>query len=126
MERLVEAVKIAALDVMHNSKPVEVCFGTVTNAEPLEITIDDIPYDKDFRILTRNVTDYQTKITIPETLGVSSSGSCSHGSASINTLELPEKMNCTIHNNLKVWERVILLRLQGGQKYLVLDRVVNE
>ena len=106
MERLVEAVKIAALDVMHNSKPVEVCFGTVTNAEPLEITIDDIPYDKDFLVLTRNVTKFTTKM---------------------NTVD--DETTATtryIYNNLKVGEKVILLRLQGGQKYLVLDRVVNE
>jgi len=29
-----------------------------------------------------------------------------------------------IHNNLSVGEKVVLLRMQGGQKFIVLDRAV--
>ncbi len=31
----------------------------------------------------------------------------------------------TVHNGLKVGEEVVLMKQKGGQKYLVLDRVVN-
>lgn len=34
------------------------------------------------------------------------------------------KKEITIHNGLKVGDEVLLLRMQGGQKYIVIDKVV--
>jgi hypothetical protein len=48
------------------------------------------------------VTDFKTKVTINGTIN-----------------------EMTIHNALKVGDEVILLKKKGGQKYLVLDRVVK-
>lgn len=101
MEKLVEAVKIATLDIIMDSKPMEIHHGTVTNTNPLEITVESKPYDRDFLILSRNVTDYKTEISFQG------------GTKDIGT----------IYNGLKEGEKVILLREQGGQKYLVWDRV---
>ena len=44
---------------------------------------------------------------------------CSHSHLISGTKEI------TIHNSLKVDEDVVLLKQKGGQKYLVLDRVVK-
>lgn len=39
--------------------------------------------------------------------------------------DISEKKTVTVHNSLKVDEEVILLKQSGGQKYLVIDRVVT-
>ncbi|WP_412099069.1 DUF2577 family protein, partial [Clostridium neonatale] len=51
-------------------------------------------------VLSRNVTNYKENITMD---GVNKT--------------------IIINNELKVGEKVILIRLQGGQDYLVLDRM---
>lgn len=42
-----------------------------------------------------------------------------------HTHDITGKKEITIHNGLAVGDEVILLKQKGGQKYLVLDRVVN-
>ncbi len=37
--------------------------------------------------------------------------------------DISGKKSCTIHNALKVNDKVILIQVQGGQKYIVLDKV---
>lgn len=129
MEKLVEAVKIAALDVVSDSKPIEVNFGTVTNDNPLEITIEDTPYSKKFLILSRNVTDYKTKISFDNPgikMGAQNyehSTEESKGDPYKISFVTDTKHEITVYNSLKTGEKVILLRIQGGQKYLIWDRV---
>ena len=101
---LLIAIKKAALDAVEAGKPSDFCFGKVTNTSPLTISIEQkMTLGVAQLILTRNVTDYQTRITMED--------------------EEPKQM--TIHNALRIGDEVILVRKKGGQKYLVLDRVVN-
>lgn len=101
---LLIAIKRAAQEALEASKPSDFCFGKVTGVSPLKILIEQkMVLSSAQLILTRNVTDYETKVTI----------------------QGEDKKEITIHNKLKNGEQVILLRQKGGQKYLVLDRVVN-
>lgn len=40
-----------------------------------------------------------------------------------DTHDIEGTKQMTIHNHLEKGEEVILLRMQGGQKYIVLDRI---
>ena len=100
---LLIAIKKAALDAVNASQPSDFCFGKVTSVSPLKITIEQrMTLGAAQLVLTRNVTDFKTEI--------------------INGDETKE---ITIHNALRVDDEVILLKQKGGQKYLVLDRVVK-
>ena len=101
MYNLVEAVKQAAVEAINNQDPMSFRFGKVIKVEPLEIWIDQ-------------------KLTIPEQSLILTS-QVSNYSVEVDGLE-GGKRNLTFNQKLKVGEKVILIRVDGGQKYIVLDR----
>ena len=137
---LVKAMKRAALDAMQASKPVNVYFGQVVSASPLQINVEQkMILGKAQLILSRNVTDFKTMVTVEwesekeqQTHTHKVEGSDGEGD-SINitsktqsakhTHEITGKKEITIHNALAVGDEVILIRQQEGQKYIVIDRI---
>lgn len=94
----VEVVKMAAQEAVQAGKPVEFRYGTVSRAAPLEIYVDQkVTLKGEMMVLTRNVTDFEME---------------TEGGGHID-----------VRNALKVGERVIMLREQGGKKFIVLDRM---
>lgn len=137
---LVKAMKRAALDAMQASKPVNVHFGQVVSASPLQINVEQkMILGKAQLILARNVTEFKTMVTVQwetekeeKTHTHKVEGSDSEGD-SINitsktqnakhTHEIVGQKEITIHNQLEVGDEVILIRQQEGQKYIVIDRI---
>lgn len=124
---LTKAIKKAASKAVKAEKPVEVCFGKVTSASPLQILVDQkFTLGAAQLVLTRNVTDFKTMITggniqnyyyvgtLPNTSTVPVDPSHRHAIG---------KIEITVHNGLVVGDEVILIRQQGGQKYIVVDRI---
>ena len=108
---LVVALKRAAKEERENSKPCNIIFGTVTNVSPLQITTEQqLQLGAAQLILARNVTNFSTAVTVSWT---TSGGDKISGTRTI-----------TLNNGLAVGEKVVLVRQDGGQKFLVLDRVV--
>ena len=65
MADLIETVKKIVQGVLNESSPCNVLFGTVTSANPLEITVEQkLKLTKEFLILTKNVVNYTTTATI--------------------------------------------------------------
>ena len=139
---LLNVVKKAAVEAVNASQPSDFCFGKVISAKPLKISVEQkMTLGAAQLVLTRNVTDFKTKVTVDWSTGYAL-GSHSHRvrgkdsnddsidftSESTNLSHLHSvsgTKEITIHNALKVGDEVILLKKKGGQKYLVLDRVVN-
>ena len=100
---LVKLMKKASLEATESAKPVQICFGQVLSISPLKINVEQKMSLTDSQfILCRNVTDFFTTMEIEGIAG---------------------EKKVTVKNALKVGEQVILLRQQGGQKYLVIDRM---
>ena len=116
MQDLLNVIKKASMDAVEASKPSDFCYGTVTSISPLKISIDQkMSLGSAQLVLTRNVTDYKVKVTVAwET-----------ETTDLHSHTVDGEKELTIHNALAVGEKVILIRQKGGQKYLVLDRVVN-
>lgn len=96
---MLEAIKKAALDAITASNPVNIMFGDVRLLSPLTVNVDQrFNLTADFLIISETLTRYE--ITIGSTQYV-------------------------IREGLKVGDKVILLRMQGGQKYLIVDKVVS-
>lgn len=120
---LFEMIKVAAVRAVNASQPVNVCFGKVTSASPLKILVEQkMTLGEVQLVLTRNVTDFKTKVTIDWTTGTKSGGSGDSSFAS-HSHSVSGKKDITIHNGLAVGEEVVLMKQKGGQKYLVLDRM---
>ena len=113
-------------------------FGTVDSISPLKIQIEQrlTLTEKDL-ILTRNVLDHwvdteSNHFTMDSPLVGYSPWDTSHvhpPSTAIGTLNMNHRhqyqgrKKIMIYNGLLPGEKVILIRLQGGQRYVVLDRI---
>jgi len=80
------------------SNPVAVMFGTVAKANPLEVNVEQrFTLRGDLLVLTERLTEYRTTVDGNEII---------------------------IRRGLQAGDKVLLLRIQGGQQYVVWDRVV--
>lgn len=128
---LVKAMKQAGAEAVNAGNPMTICFGKVTSVSPLQVLVDQkMTLGSAQLVLTRNVTDYEVSVTVDWETGTaldthrhtvgdveSSVVNLSHGHA------LKGKKKMTIHNSLVKGDEVVLLRQQGGQKYIIIDRV---
>ena len=100
---LLETIKTASIDAINASKPVEIVFGIVLSVNPLKINLEQkFTLSESFLIVPEDFTDRKINIVIDD--------------------EEKENKN---KNALKVDDKLILARLQGGQKYLVLSRLAE-
>ncbi len=120
---LVEKIKRAALDAQESQKPVNVCFGKVVSRDPLKINVEQkLLLGEKQLVLTRNVTDFYTRITVDWKTELKGGGS---GEASYeeHKHDIRGKKQILVHNRLEVGDEVILIRQQEGQKFIVIDRI---
>lgn len=126
MEQLynpVEVVKRAAVEAVEAGKPVNILFGTVLSASPLKIQVDQKSiYTSKMLILTRNVTDFEVDMTVNHSTEDKGGGS---GAAAYEAHKhaYVGKKTFKVHNALKAGEKVLLIRVQQGKKFVVIDRV---
>lgn len=111
---LLSIMKKASTEAVEAGKPVNILFGKVTSSLPLQINIEQKMTLTDAQlVLTRNVTNY----TINLGMNLSTDEVDEHLHSIIGMQKV------TIYNSLVVGDEVLLIRMQGGQKYIVLDRV---
>lgn len=110
---MLNAIKQAAQDAIEASNPVTVMIGTVTKINPLEVNVDQrFTLDADFLIVPESLTRLEIDLRHAHT---------APGGTTDDALTEP----VVIRQGLQAGDRVVLLRIQGGQKYLILDKVVS-
>lgn len=117
---IMRMIKTAARDYINSTKPTEIYFGTVKALDPLTVDVEQknslIDKENVDIILTNNVKDHYVDISV------------SHNTE-IETCTIPHKhkylgtKKILLHYGLNAGEKVILIRIQGGQKYIILDRL---
>ena len=123
MPNPVEVVKRAAVEAVEAGKPGNILFGTVLSASPLKIQVDQKSiYTSKMLILTRNVTDFEVDMTVNHTTADTVGGS---GAASYEAHKHADvgKKAFKVHTALKAGKTVLLIRVQQGKKFVVIDRV---
>lgn len=132
MANAVEAVKRAAIEAVEAGKPVQLVFGQVISTSPLKIQVDQKAiYTEKMLVLTRNVTDYEVDMTVSHKTEI-----ITHGHPVVDTykgggtaLEINHdhpyqgRKKFLVHNALVVGDWVVLARVQGGRRFVVLDRI---
>ena len=132
MANAVEAVKRAAIEAVEAGKPVQLVFGQVISTSPLKIQVDQKAiYTEKMLVLTRNVTDYEVDMTVSHKTEI-----ITHGHPVVDTykgggtaLEIDHdhpyqgRKKFLVHNALVVGDQVVLARVQGGRRFVVLDRI---
>lgn len=125
---LVDTLKRSAVEAVEAGKPVNVYFGEVVSASPLKINVEQkmILGEKQL-ILSRNVTNFKTKITAGNIQNYYYTGDINSGTAPVSPphIHAVGTIEITVHNGLAVGDKVIILRQQKGQKFIVIDRMVK-
>ena len=99
MTEFTRAVKRVAVQAVKETVPANAVFGTVVSTEPLQI---DVGYEKPI---------YGELLVLPSSFGKNTHTTTSGG----HTIE--------IDNSLKMGDKVALLKMQGGQRHIVLGVV---
>ncbi|BBH19835.1 phage protein [Paenibacillus baekrokdamisoli] len=109
---LLGVIKKAGLGAVEAGQPITVQTGSVTKADPLEVTVDQrFTLTADFLIVPESLMEYK--------IDVKHAHSYSEG---VTGDALKDKL--LIRRGLGQGDKLILLRVQGGQQYLILDRVI--
>ena len=134
MASLLEVIKQAGVDAVGATNPVAVMFGTVTKASPLEVNVDQrFTLTEDFLVIPESLMMLRNSqgnfnmslkgnvLTGPAVEDESEERWT--GSMRIYGAELEATRGSLQLEPFSVGDKLILLRIQGGQKYVVLDRV---
>ena len=114
---LLNAIKQAPTEANDASKPVQVCFGKVTSSSPLQILVDQkMTLGSAQLVVPEHLTDYEIEMTVKDWNTETSSN---------HTHPIKGKKKVVMHGALKSGDKVLLVREQGGQKYIVIDRMVK-
>lgn len=126
---LIKLIKKITLEAVESAKPTALVYGKVSQESPLEISLEQkLTLTTAQLVLSRNVTEFQHEMTLDHRTEedihshTTPEGECSEEAHSHGYLG---KKVFLVHHQLTLGEEVLLLRMQGGQKYLVLDRVVS-
>lgn len=106
-------IKQAAMAAYEAGGPVAIMFGSVTKTNPLEVNVDQrFTLDADFLIVPESLVKYEIDVKHTHSYSGGTTGEA-----------LPDKL--LIRRGLEVGDKLIMLRMQGGQRYLILDKVVE-
>ena len=123
-DAFLDVIKRVSNEANEASQPVKICFGTVTGIAPLTIIVDQkLELSEMQLILTRNVTDFYTDETVDHVVENRGGGS-GYASFESHNHNYTGRKSFLIHHKLIVGDKVLLIREQGGQRYIILDRVV--
>ena len=123
MTAFLNNVKRAATEAVAAGHPMSFLFGKVTDVSPLTIQVDQkLTLLEAQLILTNAVRDYTVNMTVDHETEAASGGSGDAAFAS-HKHNYKGTKSYTVHLGLKPGEQVLLLRVDGGQQFIVLDRV---
>ena len=110
---LSNVLKKLAIGAVKSEQPMAFCMGKVTKEEPLEITVDErITLNEDFLLFCSSAIEHT-------------------GSITLNNINLynehpwndEDTLKITYNDGLMLDDVVLMLRCDGGQRYIVLDRL---
>lgn len=111
-------MKQAAEDANKAGYPVNIMTGTVTKVKPLTVTVEQrFTITGAYLIVPEYLTDHEVSISFDGRTEPSGEPQHRHGYGG--------KLVITVQNGLKAGDNIVLLRQQGGQKYLIVDRVAE-
>ena len=114
--QLIDSIKTIVKNYLDSADLCDFLFGEVKSGVPasIELEANKLMLEESFLIIPKHLTDYEQEIEVE--WDTDNGGSPAHSHPVSGTKKIKVK------NALQLAERVILIRQQGGQKYLVIDR----
>ena len=129
---VLEAMKQMSVDAQNSQKPTIILFGQVISTKPLQIFVNQKQTIKeDALILTHAVKDYEVDIEVSHYTVNDNFLITMHDHPNVMEDDFDShhkhayrgRKKIKIYNGLKVGEKVIMVRQNGGSRYIVLDRI---
>lgn len=118
MEDIVEKIQKIVFGILSAQKLATIVYGTVESVEPLKVRVDQkLLLEQEQLKLTRAVMDYEVEMTVDH---VTEPTTCT----SSHSHEYKGRKKFLIHNGLMVGDKVTMIRVHGGQQYLIIDKEV--
>ena len=103
----IRVIKKSSKDVMNTTYPATVMFGTVESVSPLMVFVEQrFHLTAEQLIVPKHLTDYEVEMEV------------------IFDDIISENKKVRIKNALKTFDKVVLIRQHGGQKFFIADKVV--
>jgi len=116
MTDIAALIKRAAAEAVESEKPAAVMFGVVERAEPIAINVEQkMTLTEAQLVFMRDVTDHGVSMTVSHSTETGGDPAHSHAYTG--------KKSFLVHGGLQVGDKVVLLREQGGQRFVVLGRI---
>lgn len=127
---LIDVMQLIMQKNQQAMQPTDLAIGTVTSASPLEITSDTTMAPLQERVLYLTQSVVEKKIPVLEHSHSTPEGATGEALGSVACIEngkaLPVEGGYIILNRgLETGDKVLLLRVQKGQKFVVLSRVIE-
>lgn len=104
MSDLITLIKKAAVEAVEGEKPTGVLFGTVTATSPLTVNVEQkLTLLSEMLIVPKSLTDFSVTAVVND-----------------------ETFTLKINNSLKNGDKVLLLRMQGGQRFVIIDKLKED
>lgn len=124
MSDIVKVLRQVVLEAVNAQKPTSVVYGTVISTSPLKVQVDQkLILERENLKLTRAVMDYEVDMTVDHVTENRAGGSGEAAFASHNH-DYKGRKKFLIHNGLVVGDKVTMIRANGGQQYIIIDKEV--
>lgn len=128
---ILQVIKQAAGEAAEGMKPADIFTGRVESEAPLRIYVEQkMALTEDELILTERVTEHKVEMTVEHytenyyhTHEYTDDGTRRMVQADTHRHDYRGRKVFIVHGGLKEGERVIIMRAQGGQKFVVIDRI---
>lgn len=126
MSVLYDAMKSVAAQYEQNQNPVRLLFATILQAEPLRVELDNkLILDEKYFLVAQHLTDYEIEAELT-TDEIEEFFVEHEGRQDVQVDIGLQKGRIKLKNKLKSGDRVIVIALEGGQFFVILDRIGGE
>lgn len=120
---LVREIKTMSKSERESADPMDYEIGKVISISPLAIKTDsNITLDEDFLVVPQRLTDYETEVEI-DWYTENEGGGAGYAEFASHKHEIKGIKKVKVLAHLKEGDNVILIRQDGGQEFLVYDRL---
>ena len=123
--KILNLFKEIATNTIDSAVPVSILIGSVTQVNPLVISLGaNLPIPEERIVLTKNTCEWTMEMSVDH-ITEDRSGGGGYAEFASHNHEYKGRKKYLVHNQLQVGDKVLLIQETGGQRYIALDRLYN-
>lgn len=123
--KILNLFKEIATNTIDSAVPVSILIGSVTQVNPLVISLGaNLPIPEERIVLTKNTCEWTMEMSVDH-ITENRSGGGGYAEYASHNHEYKGRKKYLVHNQLQVGDKVLLIQETGGQRYIALDRLYN-